>query len=397
MGFLKNAALSAGFASLAMGHAHRVNRGTVPIDGKIWTSCVTKGQIALTFDDGPYIYTQKIVDALTASGHKATFFQNGQNYDSILNYGPLLNSMIAGGHQVASHTWSHADLATLTPEGITSEMGQLEAAHVQLIGKAPTYMRPPYLSLNDQAVTTLKSLGYKIVEVDIDTQDWAEGPIGAIDLSIQWFEGNFTNGGSLSLNHDVYQPTADDFVPAIITYLNGKGLKSVTAGECLGDDPANWYRAGSSTPSSVAPGQSSTPAPSGTAPSGNGTAPGKPTGSYGYPGPSGYPGSGSGPGRKGPCGGGDTEPGHGPDAGRGSMPGHKGEGNHGTPPSGSSGYGGGYGGGYGSSGSGHGTASNSTGSSPTGTKPQPSYYSNAASSLSGSAAVLGLGALALLL
>jgi peptidoglycan/xylan/chitin deacetylase (PgdA/CDA1 family) len=104
-------------------------------------------------------------------------------------------------------------------------MNQLEAAHQSIIGKAPTYMRPPYLSTNQLVTDTLKSLSFKIVEVDVDTQDWAEGPIGQIALSIQWFEGNLTAGGSIVLNHDPYQPTADTFVPAAIAWLASKGLK----------------------------------------------------------------------------------------------------------------------------------------------------------------------------
>jgi peptidoglycan/xylan/chitin deacetylase (PgdA/CDA1 family) len=119
MGVLKYAIVGASFASMALASPH-VKRGTVAADGKIWTSCVDPGVISLTFDDGPYIYTQSIVDQLTAAGHQATFFQNGklaqlemekgadkllgQNWDSIYNYNDTLKSMISGGHQIGSHT-----------------------------------------------------------------------------------------------------------------------------------------------------------------------------------------------------------------------------------------------------------------------------------------------------
>jgi len=324
---IKNAIISgASLAALASGHAV----GKRAPSGQIITSCTVAGVVALTFDDGPYIYSQEIVDALTAAGHHATFFQNGDNYGDIYSYGPLLTSMIAGGHQIGSHTWSHADLATLDAAGITSEMGQLETAHLALIGKAPTYMRPPYLSTNQLALDTLTTLGYNIISVDIDTQDWAEGPIGEIQLSLDWYEGNQTAGGTLSLNHDVYQPTAETFVPSIIQYLASKGLKSVTVGECLGDAPANWYRGQGTVVSSASASASASAVVSGSVAasalpssysSTNGT---KPSGTY----PSGYPASSGKPGKK-PCGGGDTEPGHGPDAGRGALPGHKGSGNDG--------------------------------------------------------------------
>ena len=123
------------------------------------------------------------------------------------------------------YSWSHADLATLDVAGITSEMKQLETAHLAIIGKAPRCMRPPFLSTNQQVQDTLKSLGYLIVEVDNDTQDWDEGPKGEIELSIEWYKSNLTEGRALSLNHDPFQATAEDFGPAIISYLEGLGLK----------------------------------------------------------------------------------------------------------------------------------------------------------------------------
>jgi peptidoglycan/xylan/chitin deacetylase (PgdA/CDA1 family) len=72
--------------------------------GVVITSCTTPNVVAVTFDDGPYIYTESVLDKLKAAGQRATFFVNGQNYDSIYNYGPTLKRMIAEGHQIGSHT-----------------------------------------------------------------------------------------------------------------------------------------------------------------------------------------------------------------------------------------------------------------------------------------------------
>ncbi len=53
--------------------------GNVPIGGAGIYSCSTPGEVALTFDDGPYIYTDHILDLLAAAGAKATFFITGNN------------------------------------------------------------------------------------------------------------------------------------------------------------------------------------------------------------------------------------------------------------------------------------------------------------------------------
>ena len=57
-------------------------QSSVPV-GTIITACTVPGTFALTFDDGPYIYTGELLDILASNGVKATFFLNGQNFGSI--------------------------------------------------------------------------------------------------------------------------------------------------------------------------------------------------------------------------------------------------------------------------------------------------------------------------
>jgi peptidoglycan/xylan/chitin deacetylase (PgdA/CDA1 family) len=77
---------------------------TVPF-GAIIQSCTVPGTVALTFDDGPYIYTGQVLDELAANGVKATFMLNGQNLGNIYDNAALVQRMIAEGHQVGSHTY----------------------------------------------------------------------------------------------------------------------------------------------------------------------------------------------------------------------------------------------------------------------------------------------------
>lgn len=89
--------------------------------------CVVPGDIALTFDDGPGIYTDEIVNLLNSYGAKATFFITGINngkgaIDITPAWNAVIKKMYANGHQLASHTWSHADLSTLTEDARRTEM-----------------------------------------------------------------------------------------------------------------------------------------------------------------------------------------------------------------------------------------------------------------------------------
>jgi len=219
----------------ALAIASPVEKRQVPV-GQVITSCTVPGTFALAFDDGPYVYTNGLLDQLSAAGFKATFFVNGQNYGNIYDYSAVIQRMVADGHQVGSHTWSHADLATLDAAGITSQMTQVETALLSIIGKYPQYMRPPYYSYNAAVLSTLGGLGYKIITSDIDTLDWSnESAAPGV------FQGGLDNGATITLAHDPLEQTVDNLVPYIINAVKAKGLTSVTVGACLGDAEANWY------------------------------------------------------------------------------------------------------------------------------------------------------------
>ena len=56
--------------------------GSVPYGVPI-TRCNTPGTVAITFDDGPYVYTSELLDLLARYGTKSTFFVNGLNFSDI--------------------------------------------------------------------------------------------------------------------------------------------------------------------------------------------------------------------------------------------------------------------------------------------------------------------------
>lgn len=78
-------------------------QSSVPYGAQI-LSCTKPGIVALTFDDGPYLYTEQLLNSLVGSGMKVTFFLNGQNLGNINDNAALVQRMIADGHQVGSHT-----------------------------------------------------------------------------------------------------------------------------------------------------------------------------------------------------------------------------------------------------------------------------------------------------
>lgn len=211
-----------------------------PAPGTLIYSCKKAGTIALTFDDGPFQHTAKALDLLKAAGFKATFFLNGANWGSIRDYEPVVKRMIAEGHQVGSHTWSHRDFTTIDATYTRWQMTKMEDELLRIIGRRPTYMRPPYFATNDQSNRVMRELGYQVVIADIDTNDWQNAPA----TSYRDFVTGLNNKGSIVLAHDVHASTVDTLLPQMIAEVKRRGLKAVPVGECLGDPSGNWYKTG---------------------------------------------------------------------------------------------------------------------------------------------------------
>ncbi|KAL0937487.1 polysaccharide deacetylase family protein [Colletotrichum truncatum] len=225
---------------------------TIPY-GVAITKCTVPGDFALTFDDGPFTYTDHVLDLLAEAGAKATFFVNGENFGNINDFQGAIKRMVADGHQIGSHTYSHPDLSTLGDADIIPEMTSLEDALINIIGKYPTYMRPPYFSWNDNTLSILKALEYHVIHADVDSLDYAnKEPLGNL-TSVGIFEKGVDAGGSIALAHEVHQNTAEYLVPEFLRIIKEKNLRAVTVGECLGDPEANWYRTKrTSTPTATA-------------------------------------------------------------------------------------------------------------------------------------------------
>jgi peptidoglycan/xylan/chitin deacetylase (PgdA/CDA1 family) len=84
----------------------------------------------------------------------------------------IIRRAFRDGHQIAHHTWSHADLTQLNVTGINQEMTLLSDALQRVIGRRPRHFRLPYGATSGVVETTLANLGYKIIGWSADTNDW---------------------------------------------------------------------------------------------------------------------------------------------------------------------------------------------------------------------------------
>ncbi|KAI8878347.1 carbohydrate esterase family 4 protein, partial [Backusella circina FSU 941] len=80
-------------------------------------------------DDGPYEYTSELINLLDREGVKATFFVNGQNFwdlETNTDAQDVIRKAYMDGHQIASHTWSHAALDELEDSAFDEQIDKLE-------------------------------------------------------------------------------------------------------------------------------------------------------------------------------------------------------------------------------------------------------------------------------
>ncbi|KAJ3507680.1 hypothetical protein NLJ89_g6168 [Agrocybe chaxingu] len=216
----------------------------------VYTRCTTPNTAALTFDDGPYIYLYDIVNTLDAAGAKGTFFFNGNNYGCIYSADNMARVKYAynHGHQVASHTWAHKDLTTLTWDQIHDEMWRVEQALVRIVGAYPAFMRPPYGNYNSLVLEASGVRGQGVVIWDFDSQD----SLGASAQTSRNLYNNIANqrpSTILALNHETIETTAHNVVAYAIQRLQSAGYRLVTLSECLGR-PAYQSTAAPQTPDS---------------------------------------------------------------------------------------------------------------------------------------------------
>ncbi|KAG0258108.1 hypothetical protein BG011_003539 [Mortierella polycephala] len=208
--------------------------------------CTKAGTVAITFDDGPFQYTNGLLDILKKKKVKATFFVNGNNNGKISSYKAVVRRAYKEGHQIASHTWSHQDLATLSNKKVTDEMTKLDTAVKSIIGVRPVYMRPPYGSTTPNTQNLLNKLGYTIVLWSQDTNDWRHvtdvGKSMKVYRDVLGKKGEIKKPGHIFLQHDIHKVTATILATQAIDFALSKGYKVVTVGECLGKPKSSWYR-----------------------------------------------------------------------------------------------------------------------------------------------------------
>ena len=140
-------------------------------------------KVYLTFDDGPSIYTDDILDILAAYDVKATFFVVGR--ENTASYARYLR-IIEEGHTLGMHSYSHVynDIYA-SPESFAEDTERIRTLLEDVTGQTPVFYRFPGGSSNDVSATDMHELEEYLESQGIVYFDWnvSSGDAGKTPLS----------------------------------------------------------------------------------------------------------------------------------------------------------------------------------------------------------------------
>lgn len=201
------------------------------------TARVSARTIALTFDDGPDpVWTPRILDVLRRNHVHATFFVVGTQ---VVAHPGLVRRIVAEGHQIGIHAFTHPDLARLAPWQRSLELGETQLAVAGATGVTTALLRPPFSSRNDalddadwSVIEQADVAGYVTVLATRDAEDWQRPGVDRI-LANATPHGR---AGQVVLMHDSGGDRAQTVaaLSALLPRLKAQGFRFATVSDAVG-------------------------------------------------------------------------------------------------------------------------------------------------------------------
>jgi uncharacterized protein (TIRG00374 family) len=187
--------------------------------------------MALTFDDGPSPdTTPRILDALREAGARATFFILGKH---ATRHPEVVRRIVAEGHEVASHGWTHGLMVFRSPRAIRRELRETETLLTDCGAPRPRLFRAPHGFRGPLLARVAGRLGYRLV-------GWSKGVFdtalpGAEVIAERSREA--IRPGAILLLHDADgwgdadRSQTAEALPQILQDIESRGLRTVTVSE----------------------------------------------------------------------------------------------------------------------------------------------------------------------
>lgn len=179
-----------------------------------------KKMVALTYDDGPSIYTPRILKTLKENNSVATFFVVGNR---VPMYSDTVKKAYGMGCEIGNHTYEHKILTRADAAGIRNQVSRTNVAVKKITGTAPIVMRPPGGAVNNMVKS---QTGMLMILWSIDTLDWRTRNAASTKTAVL----DHVKDGDIVLMHDLYEATANASTTIIPTLVE-RGYQLVTVSE----------------------------------------------------------------------------------------------------------------------------------------------------------------------
>lgn len=195
-------------------------------------------KVALTFDDGPDpVWTPRILDILAREQVPATFFVIGANGEM---HPDLLRRAVNEGHELGIHTFTHPNIAAISPTQFQLELTATQRLLASAVGRQSLLFRPPYAvdaepETPDQVrpIEHASQLGYLTVGMQIDPDDWQRP--GVDEIVRRTLAAAESGEGHVILLHDAGGDRTQtvEALPKLIAALREHGFTFVPVAQLL--------------------------------------------------------------------------------------------------------------------------------------------------------------------
>ncbi len=191
-------------------------------------NCAEVKCVALTFDDGPGPYTDRLLKILADTDSQATFFLIGNKVAA----NPEGAKRIAeAGMEIGSHTWEHPNMTAIPPQDIPTQFSKASDAIEAATGQRPKLVRTAGGLVNDAVLAEAAKQGLADINWDVIPFDWFND---ANTAATRYMLMTQIKPGSVVLFHDTYSSTVD-LVYQFIPVLKANGYHLVTVSHLLGE------------------------------------------------------------------------------------------------------------------------------------------------------------------
>lgn len=199
--------------------------------------CAEDKCVALTFDDGPTPFTDRLIGVLNDAGGKATFFMIG---NKVAANPDGARRVAEAGMEIGNHTWEHPNMTTIPEQYVPEQLSKGQEAIRAATGQTPKLWRPAGGLTNEAANSQAAEEGLAGVLWDVIPFDWInDSDIAATRYMLM----SQIKPGSVVLLHDSYSSTVD-LVQQFIPVLKANGYHLVTVSQLLGDRAAGTVYGG---------------------------------------------------------------------------------------------------------------------------------------------------------